>query len=240
MGQFSRIDGEGLVAARLQEFEVFWKDLQHGFAGFEVVMENDDGARSRVGDDLIEAFFGVDIRVIIAADDIPHNEVIARFECRRLRPADASVRRSEQSAFHDLITLNHLSEVLFNGSFPAVRVIPRMVSDGMEALFYVGQNGRMEGRVFPEAEEGSACVIAVEDVEDFRRHLRDGAIIKSDEDLLFGRVDLPDELFGQRTNDGWNAVDEHISVKLRNGGQSADGGGIRIILLEQLMDGFHG
>ena len=105
--------------------------------GLEMVVEHDDAARARVFPALAEAPLTADLRVVIAAEQRPHDDVIAVSQCPPLRRGDLAVGRAEQTAVDKLPALVRIFHIGCGICLPAFEVVVAVVAGCMPCQKYL-------------------------------------------------------------------------------------------------------
>lgn len=163
-------------------------------------MKKDDGPRLNVFQHILQAFFGRNFWVEIAAQHVPHHDAVTGLELARLRRLQAAVGRAEERAGHHFTALLHIVEVVGRVCFPTVQVVERVVSRrvafGQKAL----ENGGMFPHIVADTEKSSLRAVVAQCVQHPRRSLRNGAVIEGKKHLLFRCGDVP-RIIGQERLD---------------------------------------
>lgn len=125
--------GQGFHApARCSEVgDDFGEDKSQVSLGFQAVVQHDDGARLHMVEHMGEALFGRYAGIVVAAQDIPHDDPKMPFEEGPLRRPQPAVRRAEEGAGRYPRTSADIVQVAQGLCFRAIEVVKRVISNRM-------------------------------------------------------------------------------------------------------------
>lgn len=159
--------------------------IAHLLNGFDAVVEYNHRTAPGVLQSILQTLFGRGVSVEIPGQHRPQNKTVLFVQKEVLRGGKATVRRAEEGGLKIGFTAGYIFQVGTWRTFPPIQVVKGVVPDCMVSLPHLFENLRVLLHIIANHKKGRLHVITVENGEDLRGYLRDGAVIEGKIDDLF-------------------------------------------------------
>ena len=177
-------------------------------------MEGDDGAVAGVFVNLAQYLTAIELGIVVARHEVPHDDAVALAQCAVLPEAHDAVRRTEKVGGEVAVGLVDIGDVSLGALLESLEVVEGVVAYAVSTLHdhlvFIG----MLTHIVAHHEEGGLDAVLVQYIKYPRRNLGYGAVVKGKVYGLFCRIHPPACTWVQPADELWWLLNEHKLVSL--------------------------
>ena len=172
-------------------------------------MEGDDGAVAGVFVNLAQYLTAIELGIVVARHEVPHDDAVALAQCAVLPEAHDAVRRTEKVGGEVAVGLVDIGDVSLGALLESLEVVEGVVAYAVAALHDHLVLIGMLAHIVAHHEEGGLDVVLVQYIKHPRRHLGNRAVVESEVYGLFRRIHPPACTWVQPADELWGLLNEH-------------------------------
>lgn len=141
-------------------------------------MEGDDGAVAGVFVNLAQYLTAIELGIVVARHEVPHDDAVALAQCAVLPEAHDAVRRTEKVGGEVAVGLVDIGDVSLGALLESLEVVEGVVAYAVSALHDHLVLIGMLAHIVAHHEEGGLDAVLVQYIKYPRRNLGYGAVVK--------------------------------------------------------------
>jgi hypothetical protein len=189
------VDGAEHITQLAEILQYLWQSIFQAIESLEAVVKNDDGTRACVLDHVFQHLLRAEGLVEIAAEYVPHHHIVVAHQKLALAGRHFAIGRAKQGRLQLTRAVANVAEVAHVVSAPAIEVVHGVVAHGMSRRTHLLVGFRVFANVVAHTKESGFGVEALQLFKHPGCYFRDGAIVKSQEQLLGLGRHFPSEIW---------------------------------------------